>query len=217
MSAPEPAEPCCFDDWVDRWSRRARKDATVAGVTSTLLDALEEAGLRQRTVLDLGCGIGDLAIEAVRRGASSARGYDLSPKAIGEARRLASDRGVGDRTAFEVGDASDLDLPSADAVVLNRVFCCYPNVDALLERSLAAAGSVYGFTMPRSTGLVGLGGRLQARLGNWWMRRRPRRYGGFQVFIHDVDAIDARVRSAGFRPVRREHRRLVWELAVYSR
>jgi magnesium-protoporphyrin O-methyltransferase len=210
-------ERCCFDDWVDRWSRKARKRATVAGVTAPLLAALEEAGLRDRTVLDLGCGIGDLTVEAVRRGAASGRGFDLSPKAIGVARRLAADRGVADRTAFEVGDASELDLPRADAVVLNRVFCCYPNVDALLERSLASAGSVYGFTMPRSKGVVGAVARTHARIGNWWMRRMPRRYGGFQVFIHDVDAIDARVRSAGFSPVRREHRRVSWELAVYAR
>lgn len=217
MSVPDGVESCCFDDWVDRWSRRARKRDTVAPTTAPLLDALEEAGIRDRTVLDLGCGIGDLAIEAVRRGASSAHGFDLSPKAIGVARGLASDRGVANRTAFDVGDASTLELPAADAVVLNRVFCCYPDVDGLLERSLAAAGSVYGFTIPRSNGPVGLGQRIQARLANWWMRRRPRHYGGFQVFIHDVEAIDARVRSAGFRPIRREHRRVVWELAVYAR
>jgi hypothetical protein len=49
------------------------------------------------------------------------------------------------------------------------------------------------------------------------MRRRPKAYGGFQAYVHDVGAVDARVRSAGFRRIRREHRRLVWELAVYAR
>jgi magnesium-protoporphyrin O-methyltransferase len=217
MAASHPPDDCCFDGWVDRWVRKARKGATAAGLTGSLLGALEDAGIRDRTVLDLGCGIGDLAIEAVRRGAVSAHGFDLSPKAIREARRLAADRGVGDRTAFDVGDASRVDLPAADAVVLNRVFCCYPDVDGLLDRSLEAAGSVYAFTMPRSAGLLGTVERLQTRIGNWWMRLRPKAYGGFQVFIHDVDAVDARVRAAGFRPIRREHRRVVWELAVYAR
>jgi magnesium-protoporphyrin O-methyltransferase len=218
MGAPGPPEDCCFDDWVDSWVRKARKrGATVNGVTASLLRALEDAGIRDRSVLDLGCGIGDLAIEAVRHGAASARGFDLSPKAIGEARRLAADRGAADRTTFDVGDASKVDLPAADAVVLNRVFCCYPDVDGLLDRSLAAAGSVYAFTMPRSAGLIGAVEGFSLRLQNWWMRRRPKAYGGFQAFVHDVDAVDARVRAAGFRPIRREHRRLVWELAVYAR
>jgi hypothetical protein len=37
------------------------------------------------------------------------------------------------------------------------------------------------------------------------------------VFVHDIRAIDARVRAAGFRPLRREHRRFAWDLAVYAR
>jgi SAM-dependent methyltransferase len=210
-------EHCCFDDWVDHWSEEARRRPTAAKVTAPLLDALEEAGLRDRSVLDLGCGIGDLAIEAVRRGASTARGYDLSEKAIGEARRLADERGAGDRTAFEVGDAAKVDLPIADVVVLNRVFCCYPDVNVLLERSLTAAGSVFGFTVPRSRGLVGLFGRVQTAMANLWFRLRRKKYVGFRTYIHDVDRIDARVRAAGFSPVRREHRRIVWDVAVYAR
>lgn len=210
-------EHCCFDDWVDHWSDQAKRRPTAAKVTASLLDALEQAGLRDRSVLDLGCGIGDLAIEALGRGAATARGYDLSEKAIGEARRLADERGAGNRTAFEVGDAAEVDLPIADVVVLNRVFCCYPDVNALLERSLAAAGSVYGFTVPRSTGLVGLFGRVQTAMANLWFRLRRKKYVGFRTYIHDVDRIDARVRAAGFSPVRREHRRIVWDLAVYAR
>ncbi len=210
-------EHCCFDDWVERWSEEARRRPTAAKVTVSLLDALERAGLRERSVLDLGCGIGDLAIETVRHGAASARGFDLSPKAIEEARRLAAERGVGDRTTFEVGDAAELDLPSADVVVLNRVFCCYPDVNALLERSLAAAGSVYGFTIPRSNGLVGAFGRTMVAVSNAWFRLRRTKYAGFRTFVHDVDRIDTRVRAAGFVPVRRETKRFVWDLAVYAR
>jgi magnesium-protoporphyrin O-methyltransferase len=210
-------ERCCFDDWTDHWSARARKKRLVAPVSEHLLDAIQEAGLTDRTVLDLGCGVGDLAIEAVRRGAAGARGYDLSTTSIDAARALAAERGVADRTAFEVGDGARVDLAPADVVVLNRVFCCYPDVDALLERSLAAAGAVYAFTIPRSTGIAGRIARLQTRLANLWYRFRASRFRGFRVFVHDIRAIDARVRAAGFRPLRREHRRFAWDLAVYAR
>jgi magnesium-protoporphyrin O-methyltransferase len=216
MTDAEP-ERCCFDDWVDRWSEQAAKHETVAGVTAPLLEALGEAGLRGRTVLDIGCGIGDLALATLGHGATRATGFDLSPKAIEGARRLAEERGVADRATFDVGDGSKVDLPRTDVVVLNRVICCYPNAGALLERSLAAAGVVYAFTAPVSKGVVGLGNKVWSRIGNVWLRLRPKHYGGFQTFIHDLELVDERVRAAGFRLLRRERRRFVWHLAVYER
>ena len=208
---------CCFDDWVDHWSKRSKKRRTVAGVTAPLLAGLEEAGIRGQTVLDVGCGIGDLAIEAVGRGAARAFGVELSARAVDEARRLAAERGVADRTSFEVGDGSQMRLPNVDVVVLNRVFCCYRDVDGLLANSLAAARSVYAFTTPRSTGIAGILSRIQTAFANAWYRLRRKKFGGFRVFVHDVDAIDARVRAAGFRVVTAGTKRFVWHLAAYVR
>ncbi len=208
---------CCFDDWVDHWSKQATKKSTVAGVTAPLLSALEEAGIRGRSVLDVGCGIGDLAIETVARGATRATGLDLSAKAIEEARRLAKERGVADRTGFEVGDGSKAQLPAADVVVLNRVFCCFPDLEGLLDNSLAAAGAVYAFTTPPSSGLAGAFVKLQTWFANLWYGLRDKKFQGFRVFVHDVDRIDARVREAGFHRKRSERRRFVWHLAVYAR
>jgi SAM-dependent methyltransferase len=216
MDEPEP-ERCCFDDWVDHWTSEATKKPTAAKVTASLLDAITEAGVSDRTVLDVGCGIGDLAIEVVTRGGASGTGYDLSPKAIEEARKLAAARGVGDRLRFEVGDGAKLDLPAADIVVINRVVCCYPDTENLLDHTLAAARSVFAMTAPVSSGVTGLINRLKSRLENVGYRLRPKKYGGFRTFIHDLDRIDERIRAAGFRRVRHERRRVVWDLAVYTR
>lgn len=210
-------EDCCFDDWVDNWSRQAKRKSTVAGVTAPLLSALEATGISGKSILDVGCGIGDLATAAMTRGASEAFGIDLSGKAIEEARRLAAQRGVADRTTFQVGDGADASLPKADVVVLNRVFCCYPDVDQLLENSLSAAGTTYAFTTPRSKGFSGVVVRLQNVYDNLWYRMRDKKFRGFRTFVHDVDRIDARVRAEGFRPVRSQRRRFVWHLAVYVR
>ena len=210
-------EDCCFDDWVGHWEKQASKGGTVAGVTAPLLDALVGLGLEGRTVLDIGCGIGDLAIETIGHGAARASGFDLSPKAIEQAKLLAARRGVADKTAFDVGDGSSVELPHADVVVLNRVFCCYRDADELLERSLSAAGSVYAFTAPPSSGLPSLFVKTASRIANAWYRVRESKFHGFRVWIHDLDAIDERIRAAGFRRVRWERRRFVWRLAVYAR
>ena len=196
---------------------KTTKKPTAAKVTASLLDAITETGVTDRTVLDVGCGIGDLAIEVVTRGAASGTGYDLSAKAIEEARKLAAARGVGDRMRFEVGDGAKLELPAADIVVINRVVCCYPDTENLLEHTLGAAGSVFAMTAPVSKGATGWFNRLWSRLENVGYRLRPKKYGGFRVFIHDLDRIDERIRAAGFRRVRHEQRRVVWDLAVYTR
>ena len=216
MEEPEP-ERCCFDDWVDHWSDQATKKPTAAKVTASLLEAITQAGVADRTVLDVGCGIGDLAIEAVARGATSGVGFDLSPKAIEQARELALARGVGDRMTFHVGDGAKLDLPATDVVVINRVVCCYPDTENLLERTLGAARSVFAITAPISTGAVGAYNRVLNRCWNVWYRLRRKKFAGFRTFVHDLDGIDERIRAAGFRRVRHEHRRVVWDLAVYAR
>ena len=160
MARPEEPTHCCFDEWATHAARRARTRETSAKITAALVAALEEAGLRGRTVLDVGCGSGDLALATVARGADSATGFDLGPGAIREARSLATERGLSERTHFVVGDGAEIALPRADVVSLNRVLCCYPHIDALLANTLEAAGSVYGFTAPHDRGAIGLANRV---------------------------------------------------------
>ena len=65
-------------------------------MTDALLAALIDVGLVGRGgCWSVGCGIGDLAIEAVVHGAARARGWAPAQSgAIEEARKLARDRGM---------------------------------------------------------------------------------------------------------------------------
>ena len=102
MSEPEP-EFCCFDEWAARNVARARKTGFVAPLTARVLGALQRQGLEGRTVLDVGCGVGDLALGTLARGADHATGIDLGRGAIAQARSLAAERGLEDaRTSRSV-------------------------------------------------------------------------------------------------------------------
>lgn len=208
-------ESCCFDDWTSFYAKRARK-GRMGGPSRDLIDALGEVGLRDRTVLDVGCNAGGLVLEILERGARGGTGIDLSAVAIDAARRLAAERGLGDRATFEVADGATAALAPHDVVVLDKVFCCFPDVDALLGNSLGAATSVYAFSVPPSTGLRGAISRARLAVENRWYRLRRRKFGDFQAYVHDVPAIEARVRAAGFER-RFARRRLSWDLAVYAR
>lgn len=217
MEPEREPETCCFDEWAGANAKRARRREVVAGVTRDLLDALVATGLDGRSVLDLGCGTGDLALATLAHGASRAAGVDLGPGAIRHATSLAERRHLEDRASFTVGDAAHVPLEASDVVVLNRVLCCYAALDALLDNSLSAARDVYAITAPRSTGLAGTFGRIETRLANAWYRIRDRKFKGFRVFVHDLAAVDRRIRAAGFQPVVEGRSRLVWHLAVYER
>jgi SAM-dependent methyltransferase len=69
-----------------------------------------DAGVRGPTVLDLGCGTGDLAIALARRG-HEVTAVDISAVAIDRARAKAAGQGL--TVHFEVGDATRLSLPTA--------------------------------------------------------------------------------------------------------
>jgi SAM-dependent methyltransferase len=212
----EQPPACCFDDWAAHNAKRARKKGTAAPITRHLLAALEGQGIRGKTVLDLGCGTGDLALAALARGAASADGIDLGPGAIEDARSLAAERGLADRATFSVGNGAVEPLARHDVVVLNRVLCCYPSVDRLLENSLGAAGDVYAYTAPVHSGPIGLFNRVSIAISNLMFGLRDKKFQGFRAFVHDLDAVDRRIAEAGFRRAQAAHRR-VWQLSVFTR
>jgi len=208
-------EPCCFDGWTDHYAERARS-RRLGKVSGDLLGGLDRAGLEGRTILDVGCGAGGLIFETLERGADTATGVDLSSASIEEARRIASERGLAGRATFDVADGARTALDPHDVVVLDKVFCCYADVEALLRNSLAASRSVYGFATPPSAGVRGAVQRALAAIENAWYRVRRRRFGSFRTHIHDVGVLDARIRAAGFEPAY-SHRRLGWDVLVYRR
>jgi SAM-dependent methyltransferase len=217
VGSTDDQSSCCFDDWAVHNARRARSKETVAPVTRALLGALEAVGLEGRTILDVGCGAGDLALAALRHGAVEATGIDLGGGAIAQARQLAEARGLADSSRFEVGDGAIAPLEGADVVVLNRVVCCYPNVDALMANTLAATKSVFAFSAPVDRGAAGLLNRVVVKVSNGWYALRRSKFRGFRTFVHNLDQIDERVRGAGFVLIQRDRRRVVWECAIYER
>ena len=178
-----------------------------------LMAALEDAGYTSGTVLEIGSGDGSFSRELVRRGALAVSGLDLSAQSVGYASARASAAGLSERLRYRVADGSSAPLEAHDAVVSQKVFCCFPDPAGLLANTLPVARSVYALALPESRGLVGLIARLAVWTANgWqWVRRDS-----FRSYIHDIGDIDRRIRAAGF--VRRSSRRqLIWRVVAYSR
>ena len=185
----------------------------VAPLSRQLMAALADAGYTSGTVLEIGSGDGSFSRELLRHGALAVSGLDLSAQSVGYAAARASAAGLSERLRYNVADASTAPLEEHDAVVSQRVFCCFPDPAGLLANTLPVARSIYALALPESRGLVGLIARLAVRTANgWqWLRRDS-----FRSYVHDVGEIDRRIREAGF--VRRSsRRRWIWRVLAYSR
>src|SRR5688572_15997049 len=114
-----------FDQNIDCCAPR-RDPAKRPGVKlARLLEKeLRAAGLQGRSVLELGCGRGELSADLVRAGAARVTGMDLSPDNIEAARRISSEDELNDRLEFRVGNAAVADLSPHDVIVHHRVICC---------------------------------------------------------------------------------------------
>ncbi len=74
--------------------------------TDLLFGWIRDEGLAGSTIMDVGCGTGELIRRALEAGATQATGADLSSEAIAMASELMEKAGFADRTDLWVGDAA---------------------------------------------------------------------------------------------------------------
>ena len=191
--------------------RAYRRRGAASGATADLIRALSREGVSGVTVLDIGAGIGAVHLELLDRGAATATDVDHSRAYLAAAHEEAQRRGVGERVSHRYGDLVELAeaLQPADVVTLDRVICCYPDMQALVGRSVGLARRLYGLVYPVDRWWV----RVPVRIGNVLVRLFRVR---FEFFVHRERAVDALVRSAGFE-LRHARRGLLWQTVVYRR
>ena len=205
---------CGANEFGEAEARRSLRSYRRSGppkTTKWLIDGLSEGGVEGMTVLDIGAGVGAVYLELLASGATTATDIDGSPALVAVAREEAARRGVADRVRFEVGDFVALagDTPPADLVVLDRVVCCYPDMESLIRLSSARALRRYGLVYPRDALWI----RAGTVLLNGVVRLARRK---IRAHIHRTAAVDGLVRAAGFAP-RLRRSNLFWQVVVYER
>jgi magnesium-protoporphyrin O-methyltransferase len=191
---------------LDRYRRKGPSSST-----QELLVAIRDIGLSGAAVLDVGGGVGAIAHELLASGAERATLVDASAAYLVAAREEAERRETATRLQVMHGDftAVAADIPRADIVTLDKVVCCYPDMQQLIALSTERAARFYGIVYPRDA---------------WWLRiamavqnafRRVQK-SAFRVYIFPNAAIDAAVRHAGFA-LRTRSRGLIWIVSLYER
>ena len=190
--------------------RRYRRRGLEA-VQRRLLEGLTAAGVAGDSVLEIGCGTGELQRHVLAAGAVSAVGIDVAGGMIERAQAAAAQAGLEQRTTFLVGDAVEraAELPPAAVVVLDKVLCCYPEIDTLLQVSLERTQRLYAVVVPRPHWLVAAVWRLAIAV--FKLLRSS-----FHPFYHDWHRTAAAISAAGFRRIFAAHT-LAWEAWIFRR
>jgi 2-polyprenyl-3-methyl-5-hydroxy-6-metoxy-1,4-benzoquinol methylase len=208
---------CCARDYEEVFGRKtAARDARRfrrRGLRGSAKELAEMAGdVRGASVLEVGGGVGAIELELLAAGAERATNVELAATYEHEAIELARERDVEASIERRVTDfvaAADSFEPH-DVVVMHRVVCCYPDVDAMVGAGAERARRLLLLTYPQE--------RWTVRAGIAAMNAVLRLRGStFQVYVHPRGRIDAAAAAHGFAPAERRRHRFMWESTAYLR
>jgi 2-polyprenyl-3-methyl-5-hydroxy-6-metoxy-1,4-benzoquinol methylase len=195
---------------VHRDARRYRRKG-LTGTAGWILQALTEADVTERSVLEVGGGIGSLQIELLEAGASHATNVEIIDSYEATARSLITEHRFEDRVERTVSDYAQHpdQTPTADIVIMHRVICCYPDAESLTAAACSRACDRVAITIPRETPSV----RLAFWGMNAWLRLRRI---AFRGYVHPHAQILEVATTHGFHASRHD-RGLLWESFILQR
>jgi magnesium-protoporphyrin O-methyltransferase len=164
------------------------------------------------SALDIGCGAGALHHELLQRGlVRSVVGVDASAIYLKNAGGNADKLDLSDKVKYIQSDfALNPDVAkAADVVVMDRVLCCYPELDSLLEPAASRAKHYLLLSYPLDSILERFF-FFMSRIRHIVTRSK------FRLYYHDPKRINKLVENAGFRSVH-EDSSGEWQLSVYQR
>jgi hypothetical protein len=198
-------------------ARAARRDVRryeKGGLDDTgaqMVAFLRRRGIEGGSILEVGGGIGALQLELLAAGAGRATNLELSPEYEEAARELLRTRGLEERVDRRLGDLvvePELADP-ADAVLMHRVVCCYPDADALVGAAAERTRRYLVMSFPRDGALF----RAGARVLNLWFRLLRWEY---RTFVHPPATILAAAERHGLE-LAEETTGRIWHLAALER
>jgi 2-polyprenyl-3-methyl-5-hydroxy-6-metoxy-1,4-benzoquinol methylase len=177
----------------------------------TMVQFLQELGIEDASILEIGGGVGEIQIELLKLGAARAQNLELSPDYEQQARMLAGQAGVQGRLDWRIHDLAQdpAAVVPADLVILHRVVCCYPDYERLLGAAADHARRALVFSYPPRNALS------RAFYGVFNLVMRLTR-SSFRGFAHPPDAMLGVLEDRGLRRTYKG-RSHIWQVAGLER
>ena len=176
-----------------------------------LIDGITQANYSDKTLLEIGCGVGHLHQSLLEKGALSAVGIELATEMLVEATSWAKQRGLDKKSTYLDGDFIEIatTVEVADIVIMDKVVCCYPDADALIHRSLEKCRETIALTYPRKIWYTRFGTQVLAiimkLLGS-----------SFRPYVHNPSQIEKWITEQGFKKIV-QSQTFVWLTQIYTK
>jgi hypothetical protein len=193
-----------------RDAKRYRRDG-LDETAEEMVGFLRARGVEGASVLEIGGGVGAIQLELLEAGAARATNLELSPEYEEAALELVHESGLDGRVERRLGDvvAQPALAGEADAVVMHKVVCCYPDYDALVGAAAERAKRhlVMSFPRPRwAIRAVVRAVNAVARLLRW----------EFRSWVHPPQALVVAAERRGLS-LAVESRGRIWQVAALER
>ncbi|MDX2361258.1 MAG: hypothetical protein QNK23_10655 [Crocinitomicaceae bacterium] len=179
--------------------------------TAVLLQELYKEDLTGKTLLDIGGGIGVIQHELFKKGIAASTDIDASSAYQNRAKDLGEKNGTLEKMQFLHGDFVDLidKVDGHDIVTLEKVACCYPDVERLILSSTAKANYTYVLVYPRENFLS----RMLIKITHvyFWLKKNP-----FRTFVHSEAMMQKLIEEQGFE-LKHKSNKGIWRIVVYQK
>jgi 2-polyprenyl-3-methyl-5-hydroxy-6-metoxy-1,4-benzoquinol methylase len=181
------------------------------GTSKRIVDLIRERGVKGKTLLEVGGGIGAIEIELLKAGMARAVNVELTPTYEAAAGELLAEAGLTDRVDRRLMDFAEAgpSVGAADVVVMNRVICCYPDMPRLAGAAADRATAMLVMSFPNRRWWTRLGLTI-ANVGFRVFKMQ------FRVFLHPPALILAAVEERGLRTSHNQVG-LLWQVVALER
>ncbi len=199
-----------FTKFSKKYLKRFRKRG-LAKEQKYLVEGITAGTIRNKSILEIGCGVGGLHLTLLKLGAASATGIEISEGMLAGAKQLSKELGFGQQTTYLLGDFAQMngEIKDADVTILDKVVCCYEHVDELLKKSLSKTRSVYALSFPKPNVFIKLMFSIPIALGKLlrW---------SFHPYWHDWNRVLQQIEHHGFKQ-RYHNTTFIWAVYVFER
>jgi len=210
---------CCSEDLLEKQFDEEKVASRVnqynsKGInkeTKILIESLKSMGIDGCSLLDIGCGLGLIGAELLKSGIAKVNNIEASLSYLEAAKAESKKRNLTDKTSFTLGNFVDVaeQTSAADIVTLDKVICCYDELEPLVKSSSDKALKLYGIIYPRDSwwtkAAIGIENLVRKIKGNT-----------FRVFVYPTDKVDNLIKEQGLQQVFYKAM-MVWQIVIYSR
>lgn len=194
-----------------KWYARSFRKGALEKNQTYLLDGIRSEPVAEKTILDIGSGVGALHLTLLKEGAAQATGIDMSEEMLKHAKKFAITLGVEKNVSYVLGDfMTHADsIANADITILDKVICCYEDYEGLIKTSAAKTKLLYAVSLPKNNLLMEFLFKFQIAIAKLFRS-------GFRPYWHNWNTIHQLITAQGFTLVY-SNTTILWQAAVFKR